>query len=452
VGSVETDYCAPLAKLICQRASACNCGAVLPTGMLDEMGCESAWTAKCLSAYAPYVDAVNQHAATVDAKEAAACVALIASDTPGCEAPRGTVSLGLCPAWVASEAAIGDKCQFPICAGGAGYCAAGYCVARPTEGVKCQGMECAPGLLCLNQTCEAPKPKGGVCQADDECAPPLRCVTGKCGALGKLADACVAASDCELGRVCAANQCASAGPPPCADQAACGNLSLCASLPHCIARAPMGGACNLDEDCQSGLGCDAMSLLCLALPGDGQPCHGNDACAPGLACAMDFGNCAPLPGDGMPCAFGPAGPFECAAGLGCNAGVCSALPKMGEACTVDNRCAVPLGCDFTAQGSICVARKPVGGACQNDQVCDDGLHCDFAKGACAKDSALGAPCPLGNECGTNAECLLSNTGEALCAPIPKLGELCLSRCVDATLHCAAEKKNATCIPDICAVL
>lgn len=448
-GSVEADYCAPLAAQLCASAATCDCAEVSPSGSFDPAACEASFTAACLEAYGPVVTAVASGDAVVDPARAAACVAAIAAGTPACEAPRGTIPLGLCDAWFFSDAPLGAACDFPICAGGAGYCPAGDCVARPGAGDPCSGYECAPGLLCLDGACAAPGQDGDPCDVDDGCAPPLRCLAGACHALGGPSSACDTAADCALGLDCVGSACTAVDPTPCTDDASCGNQGLCVSLPRCAPLAAQGEGCLSDAHCDVGLYCDAGQ--CAPLPGDGQPCVNGTFCAPNLGCTTDFGDCAALPGDGQPCAFGPMGPVLCAGDLGCLAGTCGALPGDGEPCTIDNRCADPLGCDFTMSGSFCVAKKPVGGACQNDQVCDVGLHCDFTQGSCAADFAIGASCSVGNECGEVAVCLPDGSGGLACAPTPGLGEVCQFDC-EPGLACRVDPAAAVCVAPICAAL
>jgi hypothetical protein len=447
-GSVQ-DYCAPLAELLCARASTCGCSAVTPSGTFDESGCVAAFTSECAEAYASVEAGIDAGVARVDAGRVAECLALVSTSTPTCEAPRGAITLGLCPAWFTGDDALGAPCTFPICGDGAGFCDQGTCVPRPGSGDACDGLECAPGLLCLDGQCGAPGAASDACATDDACAPPLRCVAGACAALGGAGDACDDDAGCSVGLVCGTAGCEPAAPPPCASDVACGNLSSCVTIPRCATPASAGGACTVDEGCAPGNWCDAGQ--CAALPGDGQPCANGAKCAAGLACATDFGDCAPLPGDGAPCAFGPMGPNQCASGLGCLVDTCGPMPGAGEACTIDNRCAAPLACDFTPQGSVCVTKKPAGGACQNDQVCDTGLHCDYVVGTCAADHATGAPCKLGNECGASAVCLPSDGLGLACAPMPALGDPCLFDC-EAGLFCQATAADAVCVPGLCGAL
>ncbi|MFO0547346.1 MAG: hypothetical protein U0271_03100 [Polyangiaceae bacterium] len=447
VGDLEADYCAPLANLVCSRASACDCASILPSGTFDEAACVEHYTARCVQAYAPIADAVAQGQASLDGAAATACVERLAASTPGCERPRAAIPLGLCDPWFYSTVELGAPCSFPICASGAGYCDNGTCAARPVANESCGGYECEAGALCLENTCVVPGDADAVCTTDDACAPPLRCVAGSCVALSANGASCSDTTECALGLVCDAT-CSPAPPPPCSDDASCGNLGFCGHLSTCNAKVGASAACVSTDDCQSGLGCDDATKTCVALPQTGEPCFAGTTCAPGLACEMDFGNCGPIPGQGEPCGFGPNGPSVCDTGLGCLEGTCGPLPLEGEACTTDYRCSGDLGCDFTPNGSFCVTRRLEGGDCQNDSVCADGLHCDFTVAKCAADYAFGVACSAGNECGPNGSCLPGDGGGFACAPMPGLDDLCLGEC-QAGLSCAPKPENAACISPIC---
>lgn len=448
-GSVEDDYCAPLAAFVCGQAASCGCERITAGGQFDEASCVAGFAAQCLYFYGFVADAVATGDARVDPVLAAACVTELQNATPACEAPRAAILLGLCPTWFFSDEPIGATCSFPFCAGGSGFCPSGTCVARPTIGEPCDSFECAAGLLCLADVCTAPGVPGDSCSIDDECAPPLRCLVGQCQALGTADEACLDAGECAFGLACQGNQCASVDPIPCIGDASCGNQALCVSLPRCAPGGELGATCNQDAACQPALYCDGTTSQCSALPGDGEACVNGTFCASGLGCTTDFGTCAPLPLDSELCAFGPMGPNECAPGLGCLVDTCGPLPLEGEPCTVDNRCADPLGCDFTPNGSVCVTRKLAGDACQNNQVCAAGLHCDFNAGSCAADFGLGAACPLGNECGPQAVCLPDGGSQLACAPIPGLGDICQLDCAPG-LVCSVDPSNARCVAPICA--
>lgn len=447
-GSLTADYCAPLAALICARAASCGCGAVLPSGAFDEAACAAAYTGKCVEAYGPIVDAVDAGLARVDGQRAADCVALLAASTPGCERPRGTIPLGLCPAWFTSDDPLGAPCAFPICADGAGYCDGGTCVARPTSGA-CSGYECAQGTLCLDGMCQAPGAANATCAIDDACAPPLRCVDGACVALGATGATCDDQASCAVGLSCPGGQCVDAPPMPCSDVAVCGNQEVCAHVRSCAPLGAAGADCETNEGCAADLGCDNLSMTCVALPPSGSPCLNGASCASGSACSFATSACGPLPASGEPCAMDARGPFVCASGLGClTNNLCGPLPTAGQECAGLNRCAPGLGCDFTPNGSICVDKKAAGGACQNDLVCAQGLHCDFDVGACAADQGLGTPCKNGNECGPAAVCLPGSGGAFECSPTPTAGQGCQFDCAPG-LQCIADPAKAFCASPIC---
>lgn len=446
-GSLQLDYCDPLAALICGRLVDCGCGALLPAETLDVASCSADYSAKCLEAYAPIAAAVAQGSAEILGDQARACVDLLAASTPGCERPRGAVTQALCPAWFTGDAAIGAACDFPICGGGQGLCVEGSCVAKPVAGAPCgPGGACAAGLLCIADLCAAPVVAGGVCAIDDACAPPLRCVAGVCAALKDAGATCADAAACAPGLLCNANACATRPDGACSADAPCGNLEFCATPRRCAALAGLGEGCDEDAACVAGTRCEAGA--CVANPGLDQPCANGVLCAAKLACDTDNGSCKPLPGAGEACAFAIDGPHVCAPPLGCVANVCGPLPQSGAECTVDSRCAAGLGCDFTPNGSICGPLKPIGGTCQTDRTCDVGLYCDYAVGQCAAVRPTGAACKDGNECGPDGTCEPVGGGAFACAPRPTVGERCVFECA-APLHCGSDLAAAGCAAEVC---
>lgn len=449
-GSLEQDYCAPLAALICERMVECGCGAILPTGTLDLAGCISTYSTRCLSAYAPIADAVSAGQATIDAAAAAACIQMIAAKTPGCERPSGAIPQALCPAWFTGPAALGEPCAFPFCADGLGYCPSGTCEPRPTAGQPCgAGSICAPGLLCLQGECAAPAEEGAPCVASEACEPPLRCLDGgQCTTLSPQGASCAGTEECQLGLLCTGDVC-SPGPAGSCDGLLCGFATDCAYPRSCHAKGAEGAPCDVNEECVAGLHCDLQSLKCAANPADGEPCLDGVLCADGLACDPLTTECAPLPGDGAPCAMKQDGAFYCADPLGCAPdGFCAPLPGEGDTCTIDYRCSAGLGCDFLPDGSFCVPLKAGGGACQSDRVCQPGLYCEFSTAECAPVLPAGSPCNDGNECGPAGTCMPDETASFTCAPRPAAGERCFFDCAP-DLHCGDDEPLSFCAPDIC---
>ncbi|MBK8257103.1 MAG: hypothetical protein IPK82_31085 [Polyangiaceae bacterium] len=270
-GSLEADYCAPLAAFVCSRLIACNCEVILPSGALEQAACEADYKARCLDAYAPLTQAVEQGQAHVLAAEAAACIQLLKDSTPGCERPRGSVAQALCPAWFSGEGAVGEACSFPFCGQGAGVCIDGTCEAKPEVGLPCAtGGICASGLLCLDGECAAPAVEGQSCTVDDACAPPLRCVDGVCHPLVEKGGSCSQLEACALGLECINGTCSDKEPTTCGDADPCGNLTSCFAPRVCAPKGKSGGPCFEDASCEEGLRCEGG--LCTQNPGLGEPC------------------------------------------------------------------------------------------------------------------------------------------------------------------------------------
>lgn len=403
-GDLAKDYCEPLAAMLCDRADGCGCGFVAPGGELDPAECAADYAARCLAAFAPLADAVGRGDAVLDGAAARACVALVAESTTGCERPRGVVTQALCEPWFTATARLGEPCALPFCAGGAGICAGGTCVARGGAGAACAGPTCASGLVCdRTEHCAPPQVAGGACALDFECAPALRCIEGSCVAPGGAGATCTEELACEQGLTCEAERCADAASTPC-DPQSCGALEICGGARACVPRGGEGAACTADEACTAGHVCEAGR--CEALPGRDEPCARATSCAPGLACDGDGGSCVTAPGDGEPCLFGPDGPFACAAGLGCVDGTCGALPGDGEPCTGDLRCGSGMGCAFRATGSVCIPLRGEGASCEEGRTCEAGLSCDA--GVCRP---VPQPCPGG--CADGSYC---GFGETRCVP------------------------------------
>lgn len=440
-GDLMRDFCGPLAALVCGSAETCGCGAVVPGGVLDRAGCEAQWSARCLEAWQPFVSA----GARIDPTRATACIDAIEAGTPACGRPDGTLPFAVCAPFAIEDAAIGEACMTPYCAGGMGVCAEGRCVARGEAGATCNDMfSCATGLVCgLSGTCTALRAAGGACIDDVECAPPLHCtVAGTCAELADEGGACADPIDCAVGLRCEGGTC-TAGPSSCTTTDDCGNRAECGGPRVCSARLGAGSACSDDRDCEAALYCGEAGT-CIARPTAGAPCARGTLCAAGLGCDTDGGTCIALPTTGA-CAFGEMGPI-CAEGFACIDGAtCGALPTEGQPCASGNLCAAGLGCDFTAEGSFCIVPRGEGGACQSDRSCAEGFHCGPV-GTCDADLPSGAPCEAGNECA--GVCGPDAAGNLVCRDAPDAGDPCIfSDECPLALTCAAP--TLSCVPEIC---
>lgn len=443
-GDLTRDYCTPLATQICASAERCGCGAIVPGGTLDLSGCVSRWTARCLEAWQPFVDA----GAAIDQGAASACVAALETGTPECARPDGASVFAVCAPFAIEDAALGEACTTPYCGGGAGACVGGVCVARGAAGATCDDMFfCGTGLSCNEGTCTAFQPEGGLCDTELDCAPPYHCrpneVSATCQLLQGVGVVCGDATDCEVGLRCEGGVCADA-PATCLTTSECGNRSECGGLRSCTPRRGLGSDCREDRDCEASLYCGDAST-CVIRPTNGETCARGTLCAAGLGCTTDGGSCAPLPVSGAPCAFGEFGP-TCAEGFACLSDtMCGPLPVAGEPCAAGNLCAAGLGCDFGPSGSTCIVPRTEGGSCESDRSCADAFHCGPA-GTCAADLPAGAPCSVGNEC--SGVCAPSASGGLSCADAPGAGDPCIfsDECPDA-LTCAAT--TLTCLPEIC---
>jgi hypothetical protein len=160
----------------------------------------------------------------------------------------------------------------------------------------------------------------------------------------------------------------------------------------------------------------------------------DDQCAGDLLALSESSGCAPQfqldcdtfcsvyhgeQGVGDPCTIPVADQptwSDCAQGLWCIVGTC----------------ADPCGSNQVGLGLGEMCRDEEGqslGACDSQQ----GLWCDFQSRTCMALPGVGEPCFGGEVCGPGAVCDWSGN-EAVCVPVPKLGEACTYVC-DAGLYC-----------------
>jgi hypothetical protein len=127
-----------------------------------------------------------------------------------------------------------------------GACAAGICRACAKRGDCAEGLGCSVAGQCAGRSCTQaalpattafPGEEGtcGSCATDTDC-PATFCVLGRCAG-------CRTNADCASGQVCAYDDSLSATHRACRSP-----------LTSIVAR---GGLCEADEDCESGLRCDA---------------------------------------------------------------------------------------------------------------------------------------------------------------------------------------------------
>ena len=451
MGDLESTYCRPLSQSICESASECGCGVVLPGGAVDVPACTTRLTAECMTGWGPFLDM----GAVLDPAAASACAAMIEARTLPCDEPSGLVVFATCAPFLVDPAAIGASCRTPYCAGGEGRCVEGTCRAAAGVDAPCGGMfACDAGLVCDDGTCRALLAEGASgCDADLDCAPPLRCIEGSCSPLRARDAACTDSSQCERGLICDAGACAIRESTTCSEsENPCGSLERCAAFPVCVAQGGAGASCADNADCAAELYCADETRTCQARPGLDQACGNGVSCAAGLGCDLDgAGLCRALPGMGQPCLFGEFGPFLCAEGLACSDGTCGPLPTEGQPCAGSDTCAPGLGCAFGPDGSTCITPRGVGEPCENRQACRAELHCGD-EGTCVADVAIGEPCRPGyDDCAT--ACLPDDAGTFRCRALLADGERCaFDDDCGASLTCLAREADSRCLPLVCGAL
>lgn len=308
-------------------------------------------------------------------------------------------------------------------------------IAPAAEGEPCTSG-CAVGLRCGGQgRCVVPKALGEACEAPSDCQALLLCERG----------VCVAADHSDVGQSCASSE-------------ACSGDTGCLLATRTVCSLPVsGGSCFNSDHCAPHEWCDTEGPEGVCRPGgaDGEPCGDGVVCQEGLACAMETQRCAPAPQAGEPCALGVYGPFTCAPGLACLAQdrLCGELPGEGERCALAGMdspsCAEGLGCVFEVGEPTCEQRRGEGEACELDDTCAQGLFCDFRQNRCVAVAALGAPCPMGNECGSQAACVPDEQQQLRCVPIPEEGEACFLDGCAPGLVCRPPHDAGVCAPSFC---
>jgi hypothetical protein len=193
-----------------------------------------------------------------------------------------------------------------------------------------------------------------------------------------------------------------------------GDLARCQQGKCVVVRlAKAGESCGTSSpasECDEGLVCDDVSLVCRTPRTEGAACNSRDGCdqALGLACDKGSGRCGRAPALGEPCSYG------CQAGAYCPSGskpLCVPLGTDGAPCERSDQCAPTHHCLGT-----CVRRVAAGQPCSTSDACAAGTFC--AKGQCRPIAALGAACEGDDDevCVPGARCDPRDLGQSLMSP------------------------------------
>lgn len=129
----------------------------------------------------------------------------------------------------------------------------------------------------------------------------------------------------------------------------------------------------------------------------------------------------------------------------CQAGVCSSGAALGQACSEAVPCAPDDHCVSRAGGAVCETGD-AGARCGDSGDCDRALWCE--RGACVADRAIGATCRTDAECPGGSLCVgeMSSQGNTgVCSRVSVAGDVCDDYCFGA-LYCAVEQpgQNGAC--------
>ncbi len=168
----------------------------------------------------------------------------------------------------------------------------------------------------------------------------------------------------------------------------------------CVVPSPMGGACDEDGDCTTGLHCGANGCA----KADGAACDSNDKCAHtciGGFCALWSSTLGPCEEQG-----------DCAWGHVCVDGACKL--ENGQSCNANGQCV------GVCIAGVCASVSPPGGACDEHADCELGYECGVSF-QCAL--------PLAQPCNSPAECASGFCADAVC---------CDSACDGNCMACGAD--------------
>lgn len=389
---------------------------------------------------------------TVDETAAAQCVALLRQAYDLC-LPDPSLVPSICLDALVLSTELGRRCPLDglpaRCAGGAGVCASGACVAAADRvGATCS-VACSGGLRCVGGACAAAVASGGECTDHEDCEDGL-CAFGRCAPPAEASGSCAAGEPCGFGLVCTGGTCEAATADTCfVGSAGCGSGRECALSGRTVCRLPsaLGERCEGDKECIATLTCSPDTGLCAELPTLGQPCV--TRCADPSACMLDtLGNatCQARGRAGESCAdrFAIEGHL-CEPLLGCIGGLCQPLPSLGAPCSDDGLCEDGLVC-----GSVgtCSLPSREGEGCEGAP-CEAGLFCnyDVPPARCERLRAEGELCGSAY-CEPHLDCLSDGSGIALCRPAGALGAPCSSVCTDG--FCGADLESGDCVSSICA--
>ncbi|CAO1616175.1 unnamed protein product [Parajaminaea phylloscopi] len=196
---------------------------------------------------------------------------------------------------------------------------------------------------------------------------------------------------------------------------------------------PVGGSCQADSWCQSGLRC--VKGLCAVTGATGQPCSSQGACNTGNYCLADTDTCTAYGAAGGSC---PGGlDSQCVTGLRCINKVCKQAGTLGEPClTLQGGCSsTDLTCDSATSTCQYTTAQGADAACLVQKDCSAKFRC-LSSATASTGSSCQAAGNTAQPCLSTGACLTGNACVAdVCQKIAKSGEACseTSPCADGYL-------------------
>lgn len=292
------------------RFERCNGGSIAPATMTSAKAryVESCVNAFGLAGSTRTADELDACATAIEAEECGTFAELL----PACAAKAGTLATG-------TACNVDAQCQTGHCdlfgpqAKGRGC---GVCAETTPEGESCDAERpaCALGTFCVGSPDAPSAPKCRRVRYVDPSAScngfDIQCRVGfVCAAVDGAAPVCIPAL---------------AAGAACTDDAACAKDAFCGySTGKCTNRGKAGDACDAQNPCSEGLGCDRTSNKCapLTFVEPGESCGGSVQCREGV-CGQGTGapRCPEVVDDGKGCLEGAH--MTCRAPAACINGAC----------------------------------------------------------------------------------------------------------------------------------
>lgn len=275
-----------------------------------------------------------------------------------------------CPGTCAARVPEGGMAaSYQSCAEGLYADGSGICRAYVQVGGSCDGTSassCVDNAFCSGGVCVARFGAGAACDRASMCGGVFSCVNGVCAPPGELGASCTGSNECKGDHTCFE-------PAP--------------GEGTCTTKVAAGGPCYGYRDCQPQLSCvgaddvNGTAGTCIGESDVGGACEYEGHCKSGLACVITSSS---------------------------SVGTCQARKIAGQACRQSSECVESLYCDQTAAEPVCRTRLPAGAECPSYDGCQSGSFCRYdaatATSTCTLNKQPGEACQSGDRCVDQSYC------------------------------------------------